>query len=598
MRNCNKERLDGQKRYLRKEIYSGQNDTYFKVIDNECGTGKSRTTMEILADNCNENIHKYLYVVERNADAIESAKRINLLANKTVAIAVNKDTHDRKEFNKIKGKLNTYRVVIISHEKYKALAVDKINRKYFIDARDTLIIDEFLNMAKGNELVLNIDYLHGLETILHHRALRSEFAECTGEIEDYLLQEKPMQSFFNVSKKTNVKDIDKKINHLKKLIDSNLTQEYCNSLKYNDIPYTKQQLLREIDSIKQFYNQTCIVEGNIMYCTDRSYQYWLLNNNIMLDASAKLNMAYKLNDIFILQHQTQVLDHKQWKFYLMNTNTCNSAKARALNFYDTVNNIVKTMGIDNTLVVGNKSDELSIKAKYKNHFGNVTGSNEYKDLSNVIISHNPNLPFRQYVLEYLYFSNKKLDNRNEWSGIKTGSGDSQVYRFKEDKFEEYRQSYNANEIYQAIKRINRSMELDSIVFIFNNDKEMIDRVMKLFKGDYEWHEYENKIKFEKTKAEEYNEDRKENRQAMKFIALCQEIRKLKHVDLQATKKNRKHEDIVQYGVYTKEALREFMQIKDKSNFTNKVLNDAEVIAYLNKHNIIVNTRTFTFPKIS
>jgi hypothetical protein len=587
MENCNEDKLNKQKGYLRKEIYEGENDTYFKVIDLECGTGKSRTTMEILANNCDENIHKYLYVVERNSDAIQCAKRINLLANKTVAIAVNTDNCDRKEFNKIKGQLNTYRVVIISHEKYKALVIDKINRKYFTDARDTLIIDEFLDMSKGNELVLNIDYLHGLETLLLHRALRKEFADCTSEVEDYLLAEKPMQSFFNSKVTLNV--TSKKINHLKKLINTNLTQDYL-----TNVGYTKTQLLREIDNIKQFYNQTCIVEGDIMYATNRRYQYWLLNNNIILDASGKLNKSYELNDIFKLQHQTPVLDHKQWTFITMNTNTCNSAKSKAIDFYETVDKVTKTLGIDNTLVVGNKADEISIKSNYKNHFGNLTGSNEYKDLSNCVIIHNPNLPYRQYVLQYLYHSNKKFDNRNKWCGKRCGSGNNQVYRFYEDKFEEFRQCVNANELYQAIKRVNRNMELNSKIFIFNNDSEMLDRVLKMFRGEYKTKEYDNKIEFEKTKKEEYDESRKENRQAMKFIKLCQDIRKLKYTELQATKKNRKHEDIIREGIYNKDALREFMQIKDKSNFTNKVLNDADVIAYLNKHNIIVNTRTLDF----
>ncbi|MDF2884968.1 MAG: hypothetical protein K0R54_5539 [Clostridiaceae bacterium] len=51
MENCNEDKLNKQKGYLKKEIYEGENDTYFKVIDLECGTGKSRTTMEILANN-------------------------------------------------------------------------------------------------------------------------------------------------------------------------------------------------------------------------------------------------------------------------------------------------------------------------------------------------------------------------------------------------------------------------------------------------------------------------------------------------------------------------------------------------------------------
>lgn len=54
-----------------------------------------------------------------------------------------------------------------------------------------------------------------------------------------------------------------------------------------------------------------------MYCVDRNYQYWLLDNNIILDASARLNQAYKLNErLFHVQHQVPVLDHSKWSFLL------------------------------------------------------------------------------------------------------------------------------------------------------------------------------------------------------------------------------------------------------------------------------------------
>jgi hypothetical protein len=588
--NCNIKKLEKQKQYLETEIYYGENDGFFKVINIECGTGKSRTTEEIFAKDCEDNYFNYLYVVLRNDDAIKSRDRINELAGKNIAIAINTDTYTYAEFNKIKATLKDYKVIIISHEKYKVLAIDTANRKYFTDNRDTLVVDEFLDMSKGHELVLTKAYLQGLETLLQFRSLRELFAECTKEIEEYLLMDKPNQTFFNT--KTNEKTINDKLNTLVKLIKANIKAEML-----KESGYTKNEFIKAIKSIKQFYIQTCVVENEVIYCTDRRYEYWLLNNNIILDASAKLNMAYTLSKDFYLQKQGNVLDHKDWTFYIINTNTCKSAKERAIDFYGTINKMIEKNGIDDTAVIGNKNDETQINATYENHFMNITGSNQYKDLSNIIISHNPNLPFRQYILEYLYYSKKKFDNRNKWTGVKKGSGDNQVFRFKEQKFEEYRQCKNAIEIYQAIKRINRNMDKQSKVFILNNDTEVIDKVLKMFKGEITVKYMDNIITFEKKEREgltKHNQEQKENSYAMKFIRLCDEIIKLKHTDMQTIKKSRKHEDIVQYGVYSKDQLREYLNIKDKSNFTNKVLVNADVIDYLTYHKIKIDTRTLDF----
>ncbi len=586
LENCNNLKLNKQKEYLSKEILTGNNDTYFKVLDHECGTGKSVTTEEALAEIIKYN-KKALLVKERNADCIISAERINKLANKEIAIAINSDTYDLKGFNKIRTKLFRFDIVIISHEKYKVLAIDKKQREYFSKDRNILIIDEFLNMTKGNELSINIKWIVEFETLLRHRALRNQFALCISEIEDYLNSKKKLQSFFNA--KIDYKIICKEINKLKTLIKSNLDNEYL-----QEQGFSKTQILQKVEELKQFYNQTCVVEGNTIYCTNREYQYWLLDNNILLDASAKLNIAYKLNkELFRVQHQTPVLDHKLWSFFVMKTNSTISKKNKALNFYEVVNKVAEKLGQENTLIIGNKTDENSINATYKNHFGNVTGSNDYRELSNCIITHNPNLPYRYYVLEYLYFSNSTFDNKNSWGGSNVGSGDEMVYRFNENKFEEYRQSKNANEIYQAIKRVNRNMSKESNVFIFNNDMETIQRVLDMFKGNKTTTIYDNKVEFEKSKQEEYIEERKENRQAKKFITLLNEIMKLKHIDLQKQKKNRKGEMETVMGIYPKASLRDYMGV-DKSNFAKVILNDADVIDYMARHNIINNGQSLDF----
>lgn len=469
--NCNNAKLDKQKEFLKKLILHGQDKEHFKVINLECGTGKSVTTQEVLSSLKDK---KALYVVERNQDAIDICKNINAMAGKETSIAINTDTHNIYQFNKIKDTLKDYAVIIISHEKYKALAIDQKNREYFTEGRDILIIDEYLNMCKGAELSINKKFIDTFETLLNHRALRELWAECVQEIEEYLMSEKKLHSFFNSKKDYNV--ICKKINKLKNLVQKTLTKEYTQS-----IGYTKNELYKKIEELKQFYNQTCVVEGNIMYCTDRSYQYWLLNNNIILDATANITSAYKLNPIFKIYSQSKVLDHKDWLFYVVNANTNKSAKVKYKDFYEKLNQMVLKRGKDTTLLISNKNDESLIDATYKNHFGNITGSNEYKDLQNCIIAHNPNIPYRIYVLEYIYYSNKKFDNRWNWEGFNDGAGDNLVHRFRYKEFEKYRINKNATEIYQAIKRVNRGMSKESTIVLINNDTKIVDKVLKMFK---------------------------------------------------------------------------------------------------------------------
>jgi hypothetical protein len=376
------------------------------------------------------------------------------------------------------------------------------------------------------------------------------------------------------------------------LVRSNLTKAYCKSINH-----TKNKLCKKIDNIKNFYRQTCVVEGNIIYCFNLDYNYWLLNNNIMLDGSGNLNMAYKLNkDIFQLQKQTKVLDHSKWKFYIMKANSTLSGKKRALNFYDVVNQMLDKEGLDRTLYIGNINDEGNVEADYKNHIGNITGSNEYMDLQNVVIGHNPNVPFRLYILEYIYFSEKRFTNRNSWDGCNIGSKDEKVYRFKESQFEEYRQCRNANEIYQAIKRINRNMSKESNVFILNNDTEMIDRILKMFKN-YTIEYLDSKVEYEKNKMDKYNENRKENSYAKKFISVCKDIIKLNLIDLQQEKKNRKGELELQHGVYSKKKICEYMKLTS-GNFAKYVLNNVEVMDYFKRHNIDVGGQIIDFSKVT
>jgi len=603
--NCDQEKLQEQKQYLKNEIINGVNSNYFKVIDLECGTGKSLTAEESLLEMAINTDKKALFVLERTDDCDRTASKLNKLAGKLIAIAVHSKNTTSREFDKTISKtLSKYPIIIITHQEYKELSINDKKRELFcgcyeekvdVDGkkkkeykqnRNILIIDEFLNMAKNNELMINNEFINNFETLLGNRTLRELFVEIVAELEDYLLLPREKNTFFNAN--TDPKVIDKKANKLKALIRTNLTKEYCISINN-----TKNELCKKVDNIKAFYQQTCIVEGNLIYCTNLDYKYWFLENNIMLDGSGNLNKAYELApNLFRVQSQAKVLDHGKWKFNVIKTNSTASGKKKALNYYEIVNQLIISEGVDKTLYVGNIEDEKSVQATYVNHMGNITGSNQYKDLQNVVIGHNPNVPFRMYILEYIYFSNSRYTNVNSWDGIKSGYRDTMTYRFKEKQFEEYRQCRNANEIYQAIKRINRNMFLKSKVTILNNDLEMVNKILNMFKNNKSNY-LNSEVEYEKNKMDAYNEDRKENSYARKFIKVCKNIVKLELVDLQQQKKNRKSELVVVDGIYSKKKIYEYMNLSQIS-FANYVLNDLEIIDYFKRHNIIIGGQIIDF----
>ncbi|MBU3176663.1 DEAD/DEAH box helicase family protein [Clostridium estertheticum] len=580
--NCNDESLERQKEYLQNEIINGDSRNYFKVIDLECGTGKTMETERAMAHMAMTTGKKALFVRERKEDCISSAKRINEIAgvfgDTTVAIAINRDTHTQEHFEEIKNQLKQYPIIVITHEKYKALSISK-NKRYFEKEREVLVVDEFLDFI--NQLSIDMEMIYKFGNLLGSRELTKQYEECINELKDYLTINEGKHSFFNAE--SDILTIGKGIDKLVKMVKNSITVAYASTTIYE----TKNNICYKILELKQFYNQTCLVEGNIIYCTDKRPQYWLLDNNIILDAGARLNGAYKLNkELFHVQHQTPVLEHSEWFFSCLKINSSKGSKEKAINYYDVVNKVIEESNSEETLVIGNKIDEERICAINKNHFGNINGSNKYRHLRNVIITHNPNVPFRVYILEYLYYSNQKLDNRSKWTGKNVGKGIDKVFRFADSRFEDYRQYKNANEIYQAIKRVNRNMERESMVIIFNNDTETIDRVIKMFKNCIVTTKEDcGIVEYKETKKDKDTLHRRENRQARRFIKMCQEMLEFERHDLLQRKKNRKGEYDVVKGVYSKQKIREFLGIADKNNFKTKVMNDLDVIDFCGRHNI-------------
>lgn len=211
---------------------------------------------------------------------------------------------------------------------------------------------------------------------------------------------------------------------------------------------------------------------------------------------------------------------------------------------------------------------------HKTYFGNLIGSNNYRDLKNVVIAHTPNLSDNEYILRYLHY-NRDLAYDEELTAKSVGRGVTQRWEFISPTLEEIREKWIAREIYQAIKRVNRQNQHSTICYIFCNNFNAIDLVVNRLKNcSLEVIEDKN-IKFEYNKQEEYQKQQNDNSYANKFIRLLAELQNGLHPELAYMNKNG---EVIQ-NIFSKIKLRTYLGINSSANFSNKVMNKTMVIDY-------------------
>ncbi|QAS59603.1 hypothetical protein [Clostridium septicum] len=154
-------------------------------------------------------------------------------------------------------------------------------------------------------------------------------------------------------------------------------------------------------------------------------------------------------------------------------------------------------------------------------FGNIVGRNDWRDLTQCYVILNPQIPFSQYILKYLFYAKDNLNNsvledlkRRVYNG---------VYRFSNPILEEIRVSQIAIDMYQAIKRINRSNEKMSDVYVINHDSSIMDMLLKEFAG-CKTNKYSLDVKYTISRAkEDYDKKKAERAYYTKFINLLKSL---------------------------------------------------------------------------
>ena len=600
--NCNFELLNEQKEQLTYEITQGESSGFFNVFDIEAGCRKTRTAESALIEAYYKYGRKSILVRRNDEDCRESMRIINKAAKSDIAFAYNNEDVTLSDLKNVNKNLNTIPIVIITHQKYRVLMKDTNKRKLFSMDRKNLIVDEFVSAIE----VISVSEtdIETFRILFKSDPIISQaFEKSMKWIVDFFMtwnKENLCRRFVNIDDE----HPSKNFNELIKLIKANVTNEILTEWKYGIFECTNPaeiniDLLSSLKTVKmlcdrlmeykQLFTEMCVYNDKKLYTTDPRNNYWFLDNNIMLDASGELQSAYALNhDEFSLQHCEKVLNHSNWKIINIPVNTTSAGKERIINFYDVVNEEIKKYSKD-ILVIGKKNemDMIDVPEDNKGYFGNVTGSNKWYDIKNVAIIQTHNLSDVDYILKYLHYGKKKIEEKINLSGYRSGRTGYSSYSFKDERLEEIRVRWIASEIYQAIKRVNRNMQYNTDVLIFINNEKVIELLKSQMKNcQYEVIKYDDdKFSFIRNKQDDYIDRLQKSSYATKFIDFLAEVQNGLHQEF-VDDKNR----------LSKVKVRNYLGINSSGNFSNKVLKKTEVIKYCQVRNIDLSGQYIKLPK--
>ena len=587
--HCNNLLLDKEKAELIQEIVYGNNRDYFKIFDIEAGCRKTRTAEIALAKLVTDTDKSAVFVRSNIVDCLESAKNINSIVGEQVAFAYNSQSVNINNTTAIQKKFPNIRILIITHAKYFILAKNRGMRNVFTKNRQILVIDEFVDDVRKLSLSLS-DINSCKKLFLSDMEMEELYLDITCKLENAILASKEDRSFLMITKDY----IPKNINQLLKYIRSNFTEsslkvrvantinEYGNTINSALLGQinTKRQLCNKISEIKEFYNQTCLYNQGTIYTTDSKCRPWLMDNNVMLDASGDLQIAYNLNNnLYHLENAPRVLDHSLWTLINIPVNTTTAGKNRIQNYYDIVNSYIKKYDLNDILVVGNQHelDKINVPEVHKAYFGNITGSNKWADLSNAAIIQTTNIDDTDYILKYVHYSKELISSTfGRWVTKSTGRNTLDRYQFRDAKFEHIRTLWIAEQTYQAIKRVNRNMNHVTNVLIFMNNPDVIELLQKKLAGCKVKTLEENDFIPLWNRQDVYIKSLQESSYASKFKQLMAELINGEHMELEYNS---------QYGLYTKKSIREYLDISNPTVFSNKVLAKTDVVTFCKIRNI-------------
>ncbi|MDU7150112.1 MAG: DEAD/DEAH box helicase family protein [Clostridium sp.] len=548
---------DKQINYIENLIINDTNNIgqeKFILLNNEAGMGKTTGTEKALVKAAIEHSKKSILVRYSCNDGKESMDRMNSIAGKEIAFAYNTETKDLlKEFE-----LNKYPILIITHQRYKLLSKRCDRRRDYTKGRSILVIDEEIDII--DPINISIKELADVEEKIHQ--LKNSYI-----IEKFNKINKDIKEIFIPNRDINIlypqKNIVNELQDLISFINANISLEFDSKIN---------MLVEELNNIKYALNQISVMDNKIIKSFHPNVDYWGLETNLILDACSHMNELYKFKRNFILHNQQRVFNYSNWTFNITNINSCKSSIDKADNYYREIDKHLKELSKQEVLLIASKdikeNNILNLNDNVKvAWFGNVVGKNDWRDFTQCYIILNPQIPFSQYILKYLFYAKDNL-NDNVLKDL-TRRVFNKVYRFNNPILDKIRVSQIAMDMYQAVKRINRSNERIAKVYIVNHDKKIVDMLLKEFQG-CKTDKYSLDVKYAISKAkEDYDKKRVERAYYTKFINLLKSL---------------------PTGRYSKNDLREKIGYENKKNFNKEVLKKEAVINYCLDKGIEITAR--------
>lgn len=514
----------------------GDSNGYFKVFTAEAGLGKTRKCEMTLATlwKVNPTI-KSIFVksfIDRDME-YPSYQRINRLAGVEIAFSIDHrimkeilGIRNKKERERRLNEIKSFPVLIITHSMY--LGICRHDRGFLrkdlcFEGRRNLIIDEQLDILKTFDLDIttiksvseaimfleknNHDngFSDKLDKFKHFKILLNELT--------YLINTGPQNKMIPISgcRALYSETYTKKVKHEKLLIFKrlkSLIKDPANPFKTNQIPllikdidtvyriwkeiYYPKVMLSQYGNIKYFVMSDVVLSNKRLYSYDPNFRFLLLDNNIMLDASAKFNYLYKCQpDLFKIVDQERIKDFSNTTINICYMNTTKYAKSISPTAYDVlINDIQGKCNIsDKILVVGQKEELELIKSQYKSileysniefvNFYSLRGKNTWKNFNKCFIIHTPNIGYCYHYFICSMINAIKSIEDTQWvfnNNLELKKNNSNNLSFSDDKLEQIRKSYIASHIYQAIMRVNREQGNEAEINIYNSDKEIIKLV--------------------------------------------------------------------------------------------------------------------------
>lgn len=504
--------------YISNPLIGLRSKSKFKVFTLETSRGKTIGTAYAIAKaiKCGSST-KYVFTTHTLEECSRVAEMINREVGDNIAMYYN-PSQKGKEKSEASSE-NFYdcaekQVLIVTHKTYLNISNPKNDKheRYQSCVKgkfDFLIVDEEIN-AVVSTLCFYDDYTYKKILKIIKFVDDSEILDLFDKlceqpkktIKFYEIKEN-LKNKIIVAEEVEMNDVftDLEYNRLIELISS-IDNEVINDYSVdNKTDITKNEIIEEIEKINILYKNMSVNRvlywNGTLYSCNFDFEFLMLDNNVMLDASANFNTLYTIGKMFDVVKSERIIDHSKCYLHWHKRNTSKSAKKKSSNNNQLTNwrkfivdDIKKKARKDSRVLIitykaeGDALNKRFLDNEFKEYFKeynflnflNMRGVDKYAKYEECFIVHTHRFAFPAYVLMYMYY--KKLDNAygiNMTYGKYRGNN---TIGFKDPMLDSLLLSDEISAIYQACKRICRTKKPIGNFHIYNNNLEVIKQIQK------------------------------------------------------------------------------------------------------------------------